>query len=246
MSARNPLWAWLFALWLAAPLTARAEPGAVAVLYFDNTGNPELEPLKVGLAELLIADLQGTPEVDVVERTRLQEVLNELDLGHSGVVDPATAARVGKVLGARWLVLGSYFELLGTLQVSAKLVEVETSAIVHAQVERDKPRAFTELEGKLAKGLREALTSQTSPEAPPATRRDRRGDRGSADAAEASPTQAVVAGDADALKAAIAFSEGLIFLDQDDVSRARDSFAAAVEADPNLDAAQAQLANLSL
>lgn len=44
---------------------------------------------------------------DVVERGRLQSVLNEQRLGASGALDPATAQKVGRLLGVDALVLGS-------------------------------------------------------------------------------------------------------------------------------------------
>ena len=110
------LLATLLCLVVARP--ASAADSRVAVLYFENQGNPELEPLKVGLAQMLISDLTGTPGVAMVERTQLQAILNELELGHSGKVDPETAARVGKLLGAEYMVLGTYFEMMGTLRLA--------------------------------------------------------------------------------------------------------------------------------
>ncbi len=42
----------------------------------------------------------------VIERDKLNLVLKEQNLGSSGAVDPATAARVGKILGVKYIVLG--------------------------------------------------------------------------------------------------------------------------------------------
>ena len=60
------------------------------------------------------------------------------------------------------------------------------------------------------------------------------------------PADTVVAHDEDRVKAALAYSEGLIFMDGKDTARARESFQKAVAADPNLDAAKTQLAALDL
>ncbi len=153
------------AILLVAPIRAAAGPGTLAILYFDNEGNPELEPLKVGLAQMLITDLKGTPGVTVVERSRLQEILDELELGHAGVTDPDTAAKLGKLLGAEWMLLGSYFELLGTLRIDARLVKVETGEILHAHGVNDTARAFMEMEKAIAHSFRTHLEQQAS--APP-------------------------------------------------------------------------------
>ena len=153
------------AILLVAPIRAAAGPGTLAILYFDNEGNPELEPLKVGLAQMLITDLKGTPGVTVVERSRLQEILDELELGHAGVTDPDTAAKLGKLLGAEWMLLGSYFELLGTLRIDARLVKVETGEILHAHGVNDTARAFMVMEKAIAHSFRTHLEQQAS--APP-------------------------------------------------------------------------------
>ena len=91
-----------FVLWLVPAVAAAGQP-AVAVLYFRNQGNPELEVFKLGLAEMLASDLDGTPGVRVIERVELQETLNELALGHSGKVDPATAVKQDLYVGTNTL-----------------------------------------------------------------------------------------------------------------------------------------------
>ena len=228
---------WL-CLILLLPGVARAD--TLAVLYFENGGGPQYEALKVGLAQMLISDLVGTEGVTVVERTALQAVLDELELGHSGMVDPDSAARVGKLLGARWMVLGTYFELGGTLFVQSRLVEVETGRIVKGFSLQDAPADFLKLEQELARSY-EALLAELRPAPPPsgpAAPARRRG----GEAEEAS----VVAPDPEALEAAIAFSEGLIHLDGRDVTRAREAFEQALVKDPGLQDAKAQLASLEL
>jgi curli biogenesis system outer membrane secretion channel CsgG len=144
----------ILALMLFAPGLALAGPNTLAVLYFQNSGGPAYDALKVGMAQMLINDLVGTEDVTVVERTELQAILDELELGHSGMVDPDTAARVGKLLGAEWMAMGTYFELGGTLYVQSRIVRVETGEILHAFSVNDQATAFMELETELATGYR--------------------------------------------------------------------------------------------
>ena len=47
---------------------------------------------------------------DMVERDRLGDVLGEQDLGGGGRLDPTTAAPIGKILGADYLILGTITE----------------------------------------------------------------------------------------------------------------------------------------
>ncbi|MFK7927145.1 MAG: CsgG/HfaB family protein [Myxococcota bacterium] len=222
---------------LLLPIAASAADDRVAVLYFDNQGNEQLEPLKVGLAQMLITDLQGTPDVTVVERQRVQQILDELELGHSGMVDKKTAAKVGKLLGAEWIVMGGYFELAGTLRIDARLVKVETGEIVHAHGVNGTAPEFLSLEKRLANELKAHLAGNPSPEAK----------EGGASATRGGDANtALVQHDPEAVEAAVAYSEGLIFLDGKDKVRARESFEKAVASDDNLAAAKAELAALDL
>jgi TolB-like protein len=85
-------------------LDTRAAPNTIAILYFDNQSRRrELDPLKKGLTLMLITDLAKIDSIQVVERARLQALVDELNLGKSGLVDPATAPRVGHLLGAAYL-----------------------------------------------------------------------------------------------------------------------------------------------
>lgn len=216
----------------------------VAVLYFENQGNPELEPLKVGLAQMLITDLSGTPGVTVVERNQLQAILSELELGHSGKVSGDTAAKVGKLLGARWLILGSYFEMMGTLRIDARLVRVETGEIVASHGASGEAKAFMGLEKQLSGKLKGELTDSV---APAGTRSTPSASGQSTPAVvEQSAGEVIVPPDAKELQAAVAFSEGLIYLDQEDLPRAREAFESAVAQNPDLDEAKTALASLEL
>lgn len=103
-------------LLLAAPVFA-ATPDAgvkprIAVLYFEpRTADPDMIIFTKGLAELMINDLLATDAVRVVERARLEEIINELKLGESRFADKSTFAKIGNVLGADYLVTGSLLNM---------------------------------------------------------------------------------------------------------------------------------------
>jgi TolB-like protein len=86
---------------------ARIPPRAVGVLPFAAApGDTLLGPLGFALADLLVTDLSRSPQLQLVERTRTDAILRELALVDSGVVDPRTAPRVGRLIGARRLLIG--------------------------------------------------------------------------------------------------------------------------------------------
>lgn len=221
----------------------------VAVLYFDYSGSDEsMAPLKVGLAQMMITDLTAHTEYDVVERTRLQAILDELKLGHSGVADPSSAAKIGKLLGAKYMVMGSYFYFEGVFMVHAKLVDVETSLVVSAAQDNGQRQDFMRLEKSASAAMHAALTSQAAPSpapAPPSVPGPT-GKVREATPAPAAEAAAIVAPDAAAVDAAVAFSDGLIFLDAGDKPKARESFEKAIAKSEALTDAKAALASLDL
>ncbi|MEA2031003.1 MAG: CsgG/HfaB family protein [candidate division Zixibacteria bacterium] len=84
----------------------------IAVSDFDGSLlSSETAPLARGLAEFVSIDLAKVATLTVVERQKIDVILDELKLGSSGYVDPSTAPRVGKLLGAHKLITGSVLNL---------------------------------------------------------------------------------------------------------------------------------------
>ena len=120
----------------------------VATLALNSLGVPPFSvdaadttvaPLGYGLADLLLTDLARSSKLQVVDRVRLDAILRELQLVESGRVDDATAPRVGKLAGARRLVLGSLRgNGSGTLRVDARVADV-ASGEIRGAVDADAP-----------------------------------------------------------------------------------------------------------
>ena len=117
------------------PATAEAQgKPVVAVLYFDNNSigrdARDYDGVGKGMAELLTNDLLSNPNVSVVERERIQALLVEQNLTSQKTVDPATAIRLGKIVGAQYMIYGAFMsDGRGQYVLTAKTVNVETSAI---------------------------------------------------------------------------------------------------------------------
>lgn len=137
-----------------------ADKPTLAIMYFDYSGNDEdLGVLRKGLAQMLISDLSRVDGVRIVERDRLQEILDELKLNQTTQIDKRTAGRVGKLLGAKYMVLGGYFDLMGSLRVDARLVEVETGRVIASFGATGKHDDFITLEQRVAEDLERHLAS---------------------------------------------------------------------------------------
>ncbi len=63
-----------------------------------------------GIAEMLVTALSDTKKYTLIERSKLDAVLEEQKLGASGAVTAQTAAKIGRLLGARYIVTGAVTE----------------------------------------------------------------------------------------------------------------------------------------
>ena len=142
-------------------LDSRQVPeNSVAVLYFSNLGNKRgLDPLQKGMADMVITDLSKVQSLKVIERVRLQSLMDEMRLDQAALVQAGTAPRLGLLLGAAKVINGNFIDLSGQ--------EVRIHAgLVNALQQNESPRStqvqgsFThlfELEKELVFGLVDRL-----------------------------------------------------------------------------------------
>ena len=132
----------------------------LAVSATDTT----LAPLAYGLADLLMTDLAQSKQLVVVERLRMDALLRELSLVQSGRVDTATAPRVGKLLGARRLVVGALTQTPGNrVRVDARIAEVPTQQVRAAVSATTSVNDILDAEKELAFRLFRELNVNLSP-----------------------------------------------------------------------------------
>ena len=139
--ARSVLVAASMAVASALPLSAQgaadAQRPTLAVLYFTNGAlidNASFAPLSKGMAEMLITELAQNSTVRVVERDRLQSLIEEQNLQNSDRVDKETAVKLGKTLGARHMLLGSFIiDQKRNMRIDVRAVNTETSQIDYTE-----------------------------------------------------------------------------------------------------------------
>jgi TolB-like protein len=144
-------------------------PQTLAILPFENnsiTDSDHYAPLSKGLSAMLTTDLKkiGT-SINLIERSKIETLLNEIALGQSGSIDQSTAVRVGRVLGAQSIAFGSFLVLGNQVRIDARIVNVETSEVIMAESITGEKDAFLDLERELAHqigaSLRASLTDKS-------------------------------------------------------------------------------------
>jgi len=174
------------ALVVAAPLAlsslARAQESrpVVAVLYFDNNSigkdRADYDGLGKGIADLLITDMASNTHVRVVEREKVQKVLEEQNLVKAGSIDQNTAVKLGKILGAQYMITGGFLsDGRGNMVLTSRAINVQTSEITNPSRVQEKTDDVLGLIAKMSSKLNDelklpALAPQRTGDASPASK----------------------------------------------------------------------------
>ncbi|MBA2682937.1 MAG: hypothetical protein H0U66_00395 [Gemmatimonadaceae bacterium] len=113
-----------------------------------------LNPLISGVPELILIELSRNPAIRTVEPARLRRVLASQKLDAQGRVDDDAASRVGRILGAQWMIRGNFTgDGHGTIRVAAYMVDVATGQVEHTANAEGKQANLASLIGQLSEHL---------------------------------------------------------------------------------------------
>jgi len=144
-------------------------PYRVAVLPFEEKSAGEEEAPQLGskITDLLTASLSTDPNLELVERARLDSILDEHALNLTGMTGPAEQLRLGRLAGAQFLVLGRTFPLDRDTCVVAKIVSVETGKMTAVVSQQPVEGKLGDLVSELSKRLRGAFQEKAPALLPP-------------------------------------------------------------------------------
>ncbi len=198
------------------------DPNTVAVMPFRYTGRDStLRPLERGLAALVVTDLSRVRRLKLVERARLQTLLDELLLAESGRVDPATGARSGRLVGAAQVVQGQFStEPTAKVRVDATVVRATDAQVAATGSNTDQLRALFDIEKAVVFQLLDKLGITLTP--------------AERTAISERPTRDI--------QAFLLYSRGLEAEDRGDFAVAASAFREAAQRDPGFQAAAEQAA----
>ncbi|MGE3727732.1 MAG: FlgO family outer membrane protein, partial [Candidatus Sericytochromatia bacterium] len=109
---------------------AEAAERRVMILPFRNLTRAEADNwLGESFSESLLMGLGRVRSLKLVERAELAQVIKEQAFMQSLMADPENAPRIGKLVGADYMITGSYQKIGERIQVNLRLVQVETGEI---------------------------------------------------------------------------------------------------------------------
>ncbi|MBC8183348.1 hypothetical protein H8E88_19810 [candidate division KSB1 bacterium] len=155
----------IIAVVLITIFQAYAQTETIAILDFSNNCILEKEKyasLSPGLAEIMITELSAIKTLKFVERQKINELIKEMQLAQAGFVSEETGVQVGKLIGAKYLIFGSYMVFSKKVRVDVRIVEVETGLTIKAEQVTNKVKKMfdiiKELNGKILEDLDIKLT----------------------------------------------------------------------------------------
>jgi TolB-like protein len=195
----------------------KPDPGmkTMAIIDFKNRSvdhKAQYDPMEQGFADLMINRLNNSTNLKVIERERIQWILNEIKLQDQ--YDMEGAVRMGKQLGVQTVLLGSFIIVGDQIWLGARLVKVETSEILLTDEVKGDLDNFFDLVDKLGKKIADNINVTLKKETPEEVSQ------------------------APSLDAIMAYSVGLSYLETNDYKNAYDKFEEALKIDPNYEKAK--------
>jgi TolB-like protein len=207
-----------------APAAQDTRPG-LAILDFDIGATIGQDPddyqaLRRGLASMTLNEMTANPGVRVVERAQLQSILQEQNLGREGRVEASTVSQIGRLVGARYMVTGTLYDIRGDVRVDARLFNTETGEILRTMRVQGRLDNVFDMVENLARQLMQGANL------PPLERRASEEFR---QQNPAPPTQAVMA-----------YSRAVLYADRGDTQRAVEQYRRALTAFPTYTQARSE------
>jgi curli biogenesis system outer membrane secretion channel CsgG len=132
---------------------AASQPSRVAVVDFTAAGAGS--DVGTAAAENFRGALARTGKFRLIERGAIDKVIREQSFGQSGLVEGDQAAKLGHLLGAEVIVVGSVTRLGETYTVNARFVDVTTGEAVKSESHRANnashlPRVINQIAARFA------------------------------------------------------------------------------------------------
>jgi TolB-like protein len=202
---------------------SRIPARSFAVLPFDvPAGDTLLAPLGAAMGDFLVSDLSHTRQLRLVERQHVDAIARELHLVDQGITDARTAPRVGRLVGARRILIGDVTTGTdGEVTFNARVVDVFAGTVEQVIEARAPLARIIDAEKALALRVFDRLGITLTP----------------------AERVAVELHQTNNLQAAVAYGKGVQAEERGDAASADRAFADAARIDVGFAAARAQVAS---
>jgi TolB-like protein len=135
----------------------------VAISSFKNeSGQFYLDSWEKSVPDMLKGELSSSDDIIVLERQALEDILTEQAISLTGLVDSTTVQRVGKLLGAEYIINGTISSTSSWIRIDVNVIRVETGQLRSESVRAQNHNRQHEMMHLLGHNIRFMLSGQGS------------------------------------------------------------------------------------
>ncbi len=137
-----------------------SEKKIISVMKFDDRsiGTRRYKPWRMGIPDMIMEALGAIPYYKVISREYMtRQVLKEQEFQLLGATDQDSAVKLGNLLNAQYIVIGSFQVFRNTLQITSKVVSVNTGEMIKQTSAAGKLDNFFTVQNQIAVNISTAM-----------------------------------------------------------------------------------------
>jgi len=125
-----------------SPVALHSQQTSFAVVPFEaqesfGLDQESLSALGGGIAQLLASALSSSPGGTAAPRSTTAGAITSQELAKSARIDAATASKIGKMVGAKYVIMGNFVDYYGKFRLNVRVVDAQTGVIVKGFTNED-------------------------------------------------------------------------------------------------------------
>jgi TolB-like protein len=148
----------IFILFIVFDLNAQVT--VVVADFENNSGGFNLDYWENAIPDFLTSELSKSDRIVIVERNKLDKVLEEQALGLTGVLDSSNAKQVGKLLNAQFIIQGTINQTNNKSRIDVNIIKVKTGEVKNEKVIAPDENHLEEMTQLLSNNIKKVLVGQ--------------------------------------------------------------------------------------
>lgn len=137
-----------------------AQVTVVIADFENNSGGFNLDYWEKTIPDFLTSELSKSQRIIIVERNKLDKVLEEQALSLTGILDSSNAKQVGKLLNAQFIIQGTINQTNSNTRIDANIIKVKTGEVKNEKVIAPDENHLEEMTQLLGNNIKKVLVGQ--------------------------------------------------------------------------------------
>jgi len=146
---------------LIVPLFATANRVSLSD-FIVHSDNARYKYMGKGISEMISFELRKSPGIDLIEREKRAQILEEMEISLSDLADTETQVEVGKMLTAGYIIFGEIIDMDRDVLISLRMIDVESGKVVWNDKLTEKLSKYDYISGYFAASILDFLNVEVS------------------------------------------------------------------------------------